>query len=128
MEDFAMLEHDASPDEEQNSPGKEEPKYTLSALEEDILAALLGRQRYGLQISRAIETASQGKRKIAVGSLYPTLRRLEKKGFVQSYWDNGDERDGARRRYYQITGKGATILTENQAVRRNLMGAEWQPV
>lgn len=107
---------------------KQDKAHSLSALEEDILAALLGRQLYGLQITKAIEQASGGKRKIAVGSLYPTLRRLEGKGFVQSYWEGGDERSGARRRYYRISGKGATALIENQTVRKNLMDMEWQPV
>jgi PadR family transcriptional regulator, regulatory protein PadR len=102
-------------------------KNTLSSLEEYILAALLGRQLYGLQIAQAIEAASQKKRTVSVGSLYPTLRRLEKKGFVSSSWDDNTERGGARRRYYRITGKGAAILTESITIRDNLMKMEWQP-
>ena len=106
----------------------EKQNYPLSVLEEDILTVLLGHQLYGLQISRAIEESSGGRRKIGVGSLYPTLRRIEKKGFVTSYWegDTESERGGVRRRFYRITGTGAKVLAENQEVRKNLM--EWQPV
>ena len=110
----------------ENEDIEQEIAYSLSALEENILSALLGRQLYGLQISKAIEQASGGRRKLAVGSLYPTLRRIEHKGLVHSHWEGVDERGGARRRYYKISAKGATALVENQAIRKNLM--EWQPV
>lgn len=40
------------------------------------------------------------------GTLYPALRRLENKAWVEAYW--GDSSEGGRRRYYRITetGKG----------------------
>lgn len=103
--------------------------YTLSALEEDILTILSIRPSYGLAISKAIEKASQGARVISVGSLYPSLRRLEEKKIVSSYWDGNDsgkDRGGARRRYYRIEEKGLRILKENQSIRENLL--QWQPV
>lgn len=103
--------------------------YLLSGLEEDILTALLGRSLYGLQISKAIADASNGGRRIGVGSLYPTLRRLERKGFVSSHWEGdstGEKRGGARRRYYKISPDGSSVLLENRQVRENLL--QWQPV
>ncbi|MEM6424227.1 MAG: PadR family transcriptional regulator [Cyanobacteria bacterium P01_D01_bin.128] len=112
--------------------GKDRANYLLSALEEDILTVLLGRPLYGLLISRAIAEASNGIRQIGVGSLYPTLRRLEKKGFVSSYWEGdedreqGEKRGGARRRYYKISPTGSKVLLENRTVRENLL--DWQPV
>ena len=115
---------------EENS--KDRANYLLSALEEDILTVLLGQPLYGLQVSKAITDASNGVRKIGVGSLYPTLRRLEKKGFVSSYWDDNEsepkekQRGGARRRYYRITPDGSKVLSENRTVRENLL--QWQPV
>ena len=111
--------------------GKDRANYLLSALEEDILTVLLGRPLYGLLISRAISDASNGVRNIGVGSLYPTLRRLEKKGFVTSYWEGEDrqnstkQRGGARRRYYKIAARGSQALSENQTVREKLL--TWQP-
>jgi DNA-binding PadR family transcriptional regulator len=73
--------------------------FDLSALEEDIMTVLDFHELYGLQIIKAIEEASGGKRRLGVGSVYPTLHRLEKKGFVTSKWgdDRPEERGGARK-------------------------------
>jgi DNA-binding PadR family transcriptional regulator len=103
-------------------------KFDLSALEEDIITVLDFHKLYGLQIIKAIEEASSGKRRIGVGSLYPTLHRLEKKGFIQSKWgdDHPEERGGARRKYYEITALGRKVLRETQQTRTNL--AKWQPI
>jgi DNA-binding PadR family transcriptional regulator len=101
---------------------------SLSTLEEDILTILASHpELYGLQISKAIEQASDGKRQIGFGSLYPALRRLENKKFVASRWenDNSEARGGARRRYYKITASGLNVLRENQTFRTKL--ANWQP-
>ncbi|MBL1176942.1 PadR family transcriptional regulator [Pantanalinema sp. GBBB05] len=114
--------------------GKSRQNYLLSALEEDILTVLLGRELYGLQISQAIEDSSDGRRKINVSSLYPSLRRLEEKEFVTSYWEindvninsKGEERGGARRRYYRITPTGSKVLNESREVREKLL--RWMPV
>lgn len=113
------------------SSEKDRANYLSSALEEDILTVLLGRPLYGLQISKAIEDSSNGLRKIKVGSLYPALRRLEKKGFVSSYWEGndnneGESRGGARRRYYRISTTGSRVLLENRTIRENLL--QWQPI
>lgn len=107
---------------------RDRPNYSLSSLEEDLLTVLLGQELYGLQISEAISEASLGARNISVGSLYPTLRRLEEKGFVTSRWDtndSGNERGGARRRYYRISPEGSKVLSENRTIRDNLL--RWQP-
>lgn len=107
----------------------EESPNTLSALEEDILTVLLSRTLYGLQICKAIEQASGGKQSLKIGSLYPSLHRLEKKGYVQSYIEqnpsNSQARGGNRKKYYKITGIGAGVLSQRQEMRRNL--ANWSP-
>jgi DNA-binding PadR family transcriptional regulator len=99
----------------------------ISQLEEIIMIALLKRELYGLQIVKAIDEASCGKRCLSVGSLYPTLHRMEKNGLIGSFWgdEKSEERGGARRRYYKLTGKGATALNEAQELRTNLTA--WQP-
>lgn len=92
------------------------------------MTALLNSELYGLQLVQAIEEASDGKRRIGIGSLYPTLHRLEKnKGLIESRWgdDRPDERGGARRRYYRLTGLGVSVLRETQQIRDNL--SAWQP-
>jgi DNA-binding PadR family transcriptional regulator len=88
----------------------------LTLIEEAILNALLFRERYGLEIMNAIAQASHGQRTIGFSSLYPTLRKLEKRGFVASRWGDEapEETTGARRRYYKITGSGLQALEQKQ--------------
>jgi DNA-binding PadR family transcriptional regulator len=96
--------------------------------EELILLALHGKDLYGLQIPQAVSDASDGKRQMGIGTLYPVLHALEQKGLIVSRWgDEGREkRGGARRRYYKLTGSGVTTLEAIQSFRSNLM--VWQPV
>lgn len=99
---------------------------SLSALEEDLLTLLLGRELYGLQMVQAIEEASGTRKQLKVGSLYPSLHRLEKKGFVTSRMETSSEgRGGNRRKFYRITEKGAEALTNRRRLRTNL--DQWQP-
>ncbi len=99
----------------------------ISSLEELIMTALLNHELYGLQIAKAIEEVSNGEKKIGVGSLYPKLHKLEKKGYIQSHWgeDRPEERNGARRKYYKLTGLGSDVLEETEKLRTNI--ANWQP-
>jgi DNA-binding PadR family transcriptional regulator len=85
----------------------------LSRVEMLILAALETREQYGLAIIEKIkETTGQS---LSLGSLYTTLHRMERKGFVTSRWGESTEiRQGARRRYYQITALGQQALAETR--------------
>lgn len=100
---------------------------TLTKLEEEILSLLKGRELYGLQISQAYDEASQGKRKLSIGTLYPTLSRLEEKGLVVSRMLErpNDDRGGARRKYFRITNLGIRVLVEAYQFRDRL--DNWQP-
>ncbi len=92
---------------------------TISALEEDLLTPLANkRSLYGLQFVEAFRQASGGKRELGLGSLYPTLARLEKEGLVNWHW--GDELIGARRKYYEITAYGEKALKERTDFRENI--------
>ncbi|WP_315836791.1 PadR family transcriptional regulator [Bradyrhizobium prioriisuperbiae] len=53
------------------------------------------------------EIAKQSR--LASGTLYPILARLEDAGWLQSRWEEGDPADlgRPRRRYYKITAAGA---------------------
>jgi PadR family transcriptional regulator, regulatory protein PadR len=88
----------------------------LTLIEEAILNALLFRERYGLEIMNAIGQASHGQRSIGFSTLYPTLKKLEQRGFVISRWgdDAPDELTGARRRYYRITDSGLQAVENKQ--------------
>ena len=99
----------------------------ISPTEELILLLLHNHECYGLQIIKAIERATQGQKKLNVGSLYPTLNKLEEKDLITSHWgdERRKERGGARRRYYQITEKGRAACKAQQALRDQLR--EWEP-
>jgi len=72
-----------------------------------VLAALLrlGEEAYGVSIMTEIETRSG--RKVSIGALYPTLSRLQKKGYVTSEMGEATPvRGGRAKRYYQLTAAG----------------------
>ena len=115
----------SSKSSKKNEPENEELDPPLSALEEDILTALGYKERYGLEIIEVIERASEGTRKLGPGSLYPTLRRLQKKGYLESRWGDDDdgtgERGGARRRYYKVSDRGLKKLQQTRSFRERLI-------
>lgn len=97
----------------------------LTPNQEVILAALRFRRRYGLEIIEAIEKS--GGKQIGFNSLYPNLKKLEEKGFVQSEWgdESPEEHTGARRKYYRITAMGAHALDIKQQLLESV--AHWSP-
>jgi PadR family transcriptional regulator, regulatory protein PadR len=100
----------------------------ISPLEEEVLTVLLGRELYGLQICEAFEQASAGKKRMSVGTLYPVLARLEKKGLVTSRMASRptDTKGGARRKYFQITRRGSYALADAEEFRQKL--SAWKPI
>lgn len=77
-----------------------------------ILNSLAERDRYGYEILDIISELSEGRYEIKQPTLYSCLKRLEKQGFISSYY--GDESNGGRRRYYQLTEKGKDTLEQDQ--------------
>lgn len=98
---------------------KDEEIQNLSALEGDILTVLLARERYGLEILNKLNPSRPTP--LSFGSLYPALNRLEKKGLIEWRWgDEQEETGGARRKYYKVTGLGASVFNEWQTYRARL--------
>lgn len=113
-----------------STPDKDEMSFsemTISKLEEELLILLLGEERYGLEIIQAFEDASDGKRKLSVGSLYPTLSRMEEKGLIKSRMEDrpSDDKGGARRKYFRITRLGSRVLAKTEEFRESL--SHWKP-
>ena len=79
-----------------------------------VLSILSHGDSYGYEIIQKVRELSDGEMQWADGMLYPILHRLEKKGFVESYWGTADS--GRRRKYYSLRKKGANEL---QVQRRN---------
>lgn len=88
----------------------------LSQLELMILLAVMSpaRESYGVLIARDI--AEKGGREIALASVYATLERLERKGFVKSsLGEPTAERGGKARTYYKATAAGVHEAREAHA-------------
>lgn len=116
---------------DQNSEGSDptpEEDLSLTKLEEEILYLLMGREMYGLQIVQAYDDVSQGKRKLSIGTLYPTLSRMEGRGLVTSHMvaRPEDDKGGARRKLFRITLLGSRALAQQDDFRKALHA--WQPV
>ena len=78
-----------------------------------ILSLIERRPRHGYEISKLIEQRSEGTLKFNVASFYPLLYRLEKRGFISGRWvEKAGQR---RRRYYQLTAQGKTVLKEQRS-------------
>ncbi|MCM1120771.1 MAG: PadR family transcriptional regulator [bacterium] len=69
-----------------------------------ILASLSEHDSYGYQINKDILQKTGNRYELKEATLYTAFRRLEQAGYVTTYW--GDEKVGARRRYYSITQEG----------------------
>ena len=78
-----------------------------------ILRALYDGDKYGYEIIAEIEQKSHGQYSLKQPSLYSALKRLEKDGYVTSYW--GGSVSGGRRKYFSLTETGKTISEQNQA-------------
>jgi PadR family transcriptional regulator PadR len=97
-------------------------KQTLAVL--DLLLQDPDGWRYGLEIGEAVG--------LKTGSVYPLLATLERKGWVESAWEDIDpsEAKRPRRRYYRMTGHGARAARGalSEARQRSGVGATtWRP-
>lgn len=75
-----------------------------------ILYLLLQGDSYGYEISKSIKEKSEEKYIIKETTLYSAFTRLEKNGFITSYF--GTETNGKRRTYYKITDSGIEYYKE----------------
>lgn len=75
-----------------------------------ILFLLLHQDSYGYEISKKIKELSEEKFSMKETTLYSAVNRLSKNGYITSY--HGDETQGKRRTYYQITDSGKIYYKE----------------
>jgi PadR family transcriptional regulator len=86
-----------------------------------ILAVLEERQRHGYEIAKLIDDRSEGVLRFHVGSLYPMLYRMERRGWIEGKWlEKAGQR---RRRYYKITAAGRKVLIEQRSSWHELLTA-----
>jgi len=72
-----------------------------------LLSLIAQRDAYGYEITKTLKQLSGGTYEMSEGTLYPALKRLERKQWVTSYWC---ETPVGRRKYYKITDLGKKEL------------------
>ncbi|PTM57754.1 PadR family transcriptional regulator [Desmospora activa] len=77
-----------------------------------ILNILRQGDSYGYEIYKTIIALSGNQYELKEATLYTAFRRLEKEGYIFSYW--GDETQGGRRKYYRITDEGKKQYEERR--------------
>lgn len=114
-------DHSTEPSEESRG----EPRLHGDLLTTSLLALLRGWNAYGYQLAQRMREC--GLPTFDQGTVYRTLRQLEKGGLVSSFWDTSES--GPARRMYTLTGPGELFLTgwldaldRYQSFLRNLYG------
>jgi transcriptional regulator len=85
-----------------------------------VLKALSLEPLHGVGISRRIKQITKEAFQVSFGSLFPTLHRMEDKGWVEAEWRLSD--NNRRAKYYRLTSAGRAQLKDeerqwNQMVR-----------
>jgi PadR family transcriptional regulator PadR len=91
------------------------PQGTLDLL---ILKTLSLGPQHGWAISERLQQISTGVVQIKQGSLYPSLHRLERRGWITAEWAPSDNNRNAK--YYELTRAGRKQLEADTAAWRML--------
>jgi PadR family transcriptional regulator PadR len=86
-----------------------------------ILSLVEARPRHGYEISKLIESRSEGVVRFNVASLYPLLYRLEQRGWIKGRWV--EEAGQRRRRFYRLTADGRKVLAAQRNTWREFVEA-----
>jgi PadR family transcriptional regulator, regulatory protein PadR len=73
-----------------------------------ILKALWLEPLHGVGISRRITQITKGAFEVSFGSLFPSLHRMEEKGWVEADWRASE--NNRRAKYYRLTSSGRAQL------------------
>ena len=98
----------------------------LGEFEQLILTALLilgpGENAYGMTVHEQAEKLAGKFRVVSLGACYTTLDRLEKKGYVRSWFGGAtEERGGRSKRFFEITGSGELAVKNALRVADNMV-------
>lgn len=89
------------------APADPKPRLHGELLSTSLLAFLKNWNAYGYQLSQRL--AEAGMPDFDSGTVYRTLRQLEKTGMVSSFWDTSES--GPARRMYSLTKAGELFLS-----------------
>jgi transcriptional regulator len=76
---------------------------------------------HGYGIAKAIADRSTDALAIEFGSLYPALKRLEMKGWIESKWERSEL--NRRAKFYRLTAAGRKRLKEEHSEWRDFAAA-----
>lgn len=76
-----------------------------------ILSLLNNRNMYGYELAKLVREKSEDQFELKEGTLYLSLKRLEKNKWISSYWGD-DQGPGGRRKYYKLTPLGEAGFKE----------------
>lgn len=77
-----------------------------------IISALQEKPMYGYEIAKKIKDKTNEDFEMKEATLYVSLKRLEKRGYLQGYWNDDKGTGGGRRRYYKVTKEGREFFIE----------------
>jgi transcriptional regulator len=101
-----------------DTPRLDLPQGTLDLL---ILKALSLEPQHGWGISERIRQVSRAALDVQQGSLYPSLHRLERRGWIKGRWRTTDNNRNAK--YYELTSRGREQLEIEAETWRRLTTA-----
>ena len=78
-----------------------------------ILRVLRQQPMHGWGVAQHIQQISRDVLQVNQGSLYPALRRLEERGWIDAEW--GTSENNRRARFYRLTALGRRQLAEETA-------------
>ena len=78
-----------------------------------ILKALSGEARHGYGVARWLEERTDDALRVEEGSLYPALRRLTDRSWVEAEW--GYSENNRKARYYRLSAAGRRRLRQEAA-------------
>ncbi|MEM7353737.1 MAG: PadR family transcriptional regulator [Acidobacteriota bacterium] len=87
---------------------EERPDILQGTLDLLILRTLRVGAMHGWSISRRIQQVSDDVLNVQQGSLYPSLHRLERRGWIASEW--GASENNRRAKFYRLTEQGEAQL------------------
>lgn len=85
-----------------------------------IVSVLLKEDLYGYEIAKRIKEMSRINFEMKETTLYVSLKRLEKKGYLIGYWNDNEGTGGGRRRYYHVSDEGKSFFKDRVSEWKNL--------
>lgn len=70
-----------------------------------IISLIAKEDMYGYRLANLVREQSDNRFELKEGTLYLSLKRLEKQKVVEAYWSN-EVGPGGRRKYYTLTDEG----------------------